>query len=70
MQRREEPRFNFGGVAQLMTFGCPGEERFLDKITGMTFSPCETHSEPIQRGIVHIHKLLEIQLAPRAGLII
>jgi len=49
MQRREEPGFHFGTVAQLMTLGGPQIKRLLRQIAGVCLGPGEAEGKLVKR---------------------
>jgi hypothetical protein len=70
VKRRKQPGLNFTGIAQLVAFGGPGQERFLDQVTGIAFCAGQAHRKPIQRTVVQVHHDLEVREAVRAVMIV
>jgi hypothetical protein len=59
MQRRVQPRLDFGDVTQLMSFRRPHVKRLLGQIPRVGFRPREAHREPVKRFVVLAHNRLK-----------
>jgi prepilin-type N-terminal cleavage/methylation domain-containing protein/prepilin-type processing-associated H-X9-DG protein len=63
MQRGEEPGLDFGKVAKLVPAGGPAIKCLLRQVRGVRFGLGQAQGELIKRGIITVHKFLELKLA-------
>src|ERR1022692_2774828 len=61
VERREQPGFHFGGIAQLVAFHGPNGKSLLRQITGVGLGAREAESELIQRRVKTRHEAFKIQ---------
>src|SRR5947207_1749503 len=59
VQSREEPRFDFGSIAKLVSLGRPKVKRLLGQVACLRLVLRQTQCKPVQRFVKGIHDLLE-----------
>ena len=68
IKRGEEPRFDLGGIAELMAFQCPDIERLLRQVFGIRFLSGQAEGKAIKQDVIVIDQLLEISVGHRKRL--
>src|ERR1041385_8611097 len=70
IQRREQPRLDFRGVAELMALVRPGIKGLLREVARGIFVPGQAECELVEGGIIPAHKEFKVLLGVQAAIVV